>query len=380
MKKLFTLIICLLFIPVVYAKNDIEIESITLDSKSDEKVEKDKPAFENLDMNYNVSFKRVGDYAKYKVVVKNNTDNDFKINIKDAFGKRDFVTYTYDGAEDLKANDKATIFVTITYAKEVEPGNYIAGIYNDLNKATLELLNDTQTNPETKTGLVVIGVLVGSLLLFIVSTFLFKNNAVRFISIVMLFGVIVVPLFTNALSKYIITINTKVEILKTYKVAYRYYYSTFYTKAEVTENDLESYCGSSTYKFNGHDEEYRECYFEDLYTDPERHFAGEQVFVLKVDREVNDCSGDFYFNNGVYVCDGELVKVDRDHEWGPNYWGYMKSSEWPWAENDAQVMKFIEHGREVYNDWNSEGLISAPVGAEFTMPEHDVYFEELIPS
>lgn len=83
MKKIkyliFALLLSFVFIPNAFAKGNVEIKSIELDSKSDNTVVKKDPTFNGLEMNFGLAFKTKGDYAKYKIVIKNDTNTDYKI-------------------------------------------------------------------------------------------------------------------------------------------------------------------------------------------------------------------------------------------------------------------------------------------------------------
>ena len=66
MKKLFTLIICLLFIPVVFAKDTVEITKVELETKSDKAVINNEPTFDGLEINCDIGFVEINDFVKYK--------------------------------------------------------------------------------------------------------------------------------------------------------------------------------------------------------------------------------------------------------------------------------------------------------------------------
>ena len=81
MKKIlnliFIFIIAIVFIPNTYALNNVEIESVSLVEKSDDVLELSKPSIKDLDIGFDLSFVNVGDYAKYKVEIKNNSNKDY---------------------------------------------------------------------------------------------------------------------------------------------------------------------------------------------------------------------------------------------------------------------------------------------------------------
>ena len=113
-------IFSILFIPNVYAKESIEIKSIELEEKSNNTTILSNPTFNGLDMNFNIAFKAKDDYAKYKVIIKNNTDNIYQISEETSFNDSEYIKYIYEVESELKAQDEAIIHVTITYEKEVD--------------------------------------------------------------------------------------------------------------------------------------------------------------------------------------------------------------------------------------------------------------------
>ena len=56
----------------INAASSIEIKSVELDTKSENTVINSEPTFNGLEMSYNLTFKEVNDYAKYKIVIENN--------------------------------------------------------------------------------------------------------------------------------------------------------------------------------------------------------------------------------------------------------------------------------------------------------------------
>ena len=170
-KLLFTVLICLLFIPFVFAENLVEIESIELIDFSDTAKEKTKPTHEGLEMNYDVSFGEVDDFVKYKIVVKNNSDVDYKISEKELFNESHYVKYTYEVGELLKAKSSVEVYLTISYNKEIDEIDFTNGVYEETNKAIVKLLdeNNEEVNPNTKSSAIMFIIFGIAILLFLAS-------------------------------------------------------------------------------------------------------------------------------------------------------------------------------------------------------------------
>ena len=127
-----------MFMPfIVDAKESIEIKSIELDSKSENTIVKSEPTYSGLEMNYDLSFQTTGDYVKYKVIIKNTSDTDYKISEDTSFNESEYITYKYESDQELKAKEEATVYVNIIYSKEVDGARIINNKYTESNKAII---------------------------------------------------------------------------------------------------------------------------------------------------------------------------------------------------------------------------------------------------
>lgn len=138
MKK-YILLFILLIIPFsVNAEtcdvNKIKIESISVIEQSDNVNFKEDPTINGKEINLNLNFLEVGDRIKYKLVVKNESAEEFNLDSSNV--STDYVDYTinsYDG-NVLKANTSKILFLTINYKKEVPSDKLVNGFFNDSKK------------------------------------------------------------------------------------------------------------------------------------------------------------------------------------------------------------------------------------------------------
>ena len=79
-KLLFTLLIILS--PVVVLAKDVSIKSVELVENSDFVEELSKPSYEGLNVNFDLKFHLLGDRAVYKVVLSNNDNENYFLNLK----------------------------------------------------------------------------------------------------------------------------------------------------------------------------------------------------------------------------------------------------------------------------------------------------------
>ena len=153
MKKIinimFIITLLFLFIPNVYANNALKIESIELDSKSDSTEIINDLSFNDLSINYDVQFKNLGDYAKYKVIINNNSNDDYELG--DSSNNSQYINYIYDfddGNNIIEKNKKSTMYLTIKYDKQIPLEKLNESDYTENNNSAVSL-NYHVKNPKT---------------------------------------------------------------------------------------------------------------------------------------------------------------------------------------------------------------------------------------
>ena len=404
MKKLFTLIICLLFIPVVFAKDTVEITKVELETKSDKAVINNEPTFDGLEINCDIGFVEINDFVKYKVTIKNTYDEDFSIANKTAFDERNSIKYEFSGKEVLKANDSIDVYVTISYVKEIDDSLFVNGKYKENNKVVIELLNGASEtfNPNTSSKGIMFIAFGVSVVMVMVSLFLLKKNKKlsKTVVLIMLLSFATVPILTKALSDIEITVNVAVEIKKVYKVVYRYDYHEVVKASDVGEDFNTEVCFPYYDKIKDEAHKYYQCDKETIFEDPKRYAAGEQVvipnfkskriytdFTMVNGESVRSCTWSSLNGEYYYLCGQGINVVDEPVV----YWYYDKSSigeyGFTYNDNDLEVMKFKWYNEEVNNYyqeyydreivqyWNEHGYAYIYEANEFTMPNHDVFID-----
>ncbi len=220
MKKLLSFIF-LLFIPfVVNAEVKIK-EAVLVDNTEGLEVEKN-PHFEGLQLDINMKLNKVGEFAKYKLTVANDSNKDYEIDMGEAFSKKEYIKYEFSFVEEdnaiLKSKESKDIYVLVTYNKEVPVNEFVNGVYKDDNVMTINLSNDEeQKNPETKTGYVILAtavLLFISLLLILLNKYKLDHLMVLVIAIA-----VALPVTIFALEKITIKIQAKIEIESSYRQA-----------------------------------------------------------------------------------------------------------------------------------------------------------------
>ena len=218
MKKLLSFIF-LLFIPfMVNAEVKIK-DAVLVDNTENLEVEKN-PHHEGLQLDIDMKLSNVGEFAKYKLTIENDTKKDYEIDMGEAFSKKEYIKYEFSFVDNdnevLKASESKDIYVLVTYNKEVPENEFVDGVYKDDNLMTINLsTKEEQKNPETKTGYTILAtavVLFISLLLVLLNKYKLDHLMVLVIAIA-----IALPISIYALEKITISINAQIEIIKPIK-------------------------------------------------------------------------------------------------------------------------------------------------------------------
>ena len=387
MKKCFSLFLIIalfgiMFIPSVFADNKVGIKSIELVEKSENTTINSELKFNNLEMSFDVAFKAKDDYAKYKVVVSNNTSVDYNISENTSFNDSPYVSYKYDVEKDLKANDETVVYVTITYSKEIDSSKLDDGKYSESNKAIVQLLdrNGNTVNPNTNSSIVMI--LINLFIVLFISILLFikvRNKKIFPISLIL--GLSLMPITTYAVETLKLTINVNVEIEKGYEVAYFVYDSVF-----LTDDELKNWIvsdGACDYTLNivdgSNTKKYNYC-SRGIYIDSKLYSVSDKVNLKTIkirDFDLSEydsdtgvpkhCSEDSNDSN-ILNCDSNIKEQFNDI----SYWFYTKtySDRYPFFETDKEVMNF----NKIKNDYWHLGYLGIESSASFTMPDHNVAF------
>ena len=219
MKKYILGLFALILMCPIFAKAQTgvtvkSIEKITEETSTSVE-ELTPPKAEGLTINVDVKFKNVNDKIKYKVIVENKDKEDYQLNTGKEFNASTYIKYTYEfdnGSNILKANTTKTMYVTLTYAKEVPENEFKAdGTYEEKNDMAIGVLKE-EDNPTTgREEMVVIGVVLA--LIVVIGFVMIKNRQTKYLVITLGALLVLVPT-VNALKEITITMNTKIVIEK----------------------------------------------------------------------------------------------------------------------------------------------------------------------
>lgn len=363
----------------VNALENVKIKSIDLVDKSINTTEVSKATFDELEMNFDLKFMAVGDYAKYKIVVSNKESKDYKVSVDSSFENSNYISYKYDKADNLKANSDTEFYVTVTYNKKVDDSGFVDSKYSERNGAVLKLLDNSIDNPKTSYNVLTLVIVV---LMGVVLILLFSNKKNRKLNVFILLGLLSVPLFVSAADYLKITVNSNVVIEKGYSVDYEV--RGFIKDSEVKNYDLsQGECVMNAYNGSVSEEnKYLYCY-KAIYKGKVLHSPGDNV------RVSSDLPVMYYFDrNSCKYSDGSALddvfdeskgdiicsspeKLIFDEDLDYRYSSYDSSCfDYITNDNDNTIMQFTN----IYDEWESRRRIYINKNTTFKMPSHDVLF------
>ena len=227
-KYILPILLLMMFIPfVVNAEtcntDKITISSISVESKSDNVEELDKAVASGKKLNLNILMSEVGDTIKYKIIVKNDSKEDYLIN-KNSFNiSSDYIKYTIESEGDtniVKANSSKAVYLKVNYANEVPDNAFESGEYNDNKTMTINLSNsDIKSVPNTiknpNTGIQSYILILFIILFVSISTYILlrKKKYAKFM-ILIIVSAIIIPMSAYALCKFDIIVESNVNIVK----------------------------------------------------------------------------------------------------------------------------------------------------------------------
>ena len=383
---LFGILLTFLLMPNVYAKNNVEIKSITQADISKNTVEKSPPTHNGLEMNFDISFKQKDDFIKYKVIIKNETNVDYNISNDTSFNKSEFITYSYETTGLLKANSEAIVYVTITYTNEVDQSLMVNGKYPEKNRAVIKLLDKDGNPPNPNTGINTCIIIAFLLLSLLVLTILLNKKKKSNVFLTILISLFLIPSMVYAIETIKLTINVNVLIEKGYKVAYLLNKPAFYTEEELELYDTSEIQCSGTYYLGEMTDEnkYMEC--KNLLYEEKRLYSEGEVVNLNNNINKRQIITNNYHDNeytyyceersqGVYQCDDRaIINNFKQNEWW--YWNRKDLTQTYYAlDDDPFVMNFNSIVVNYWSNIQGSSCLRLSSNGTFTMPNHNVLFE-----
>ena len=220
-KALLSILFFVMFIPVfVMAEtcdtDKITIESINVTNSTGNASEKSNATVENKNINLDLSMHDVDDSITYKMVVKNDSSEDFEMDKNTLNSNSDYIKYTFSEGDDsviVKAKSTKDVYLKIEYENEVPVSAYNNGTYSAEKTVAINLsTKDSIINPPTGVKNVILILLTALTISMVLYVLLRDNPYLK--PFVILIGLVIIPISIHAACKCDIVVNSNVEIKK----------------------------------------------------------------------------------------------------------------------------------------------------------------------
>ena len=228
-KLLYSILLFILFIPVIVNAAECDtskvyIDSISIDTSKGNVAELEEATAKDKKVNLNLRMATKDDEIVYKIVLKNDSEEDYEINKNSIKLDTDYLDYSLESDNNniVKAKSSRTINLRVKYTTEVDPSKFVNGVYQDNVTMKVNLQsNDTPSNPNTGVSYIIIISLI--ILLSGILLIVFRKKRLSQVMIVIITLLLVIPFSVNALCKCEIELISKVTItnIRKYRVEFK---------------------------------------------------------------------------------------------------------------------------------------------------------------
>ncbi|MBR6133734.1 MAG: BspA family leucine-rich repeat surface protein [Bacilli bacterium] len=263
MRNKLLLFILLLLIPFyVYAEdscnpNNIIIESITQNNKTEDVYELSQPTIENNKIKLDLKMSSVGDNIEYKLIVKNTSEEEYNLNLDNLLSNTDYISYSFSNIEDsniIEPNSTKEILLKVEYKNEVPIEQFTSNTLEDNKTISLDFLKkevveetiiDAITNPNTKDKIIIYTIVAIISLTITILLIVTKNK--KYIKYMIIpISLIVVPITIKALCECQLEIESNIQIEKKKTCTYlgELVQGAEYTNGQYTYRYMQQHNGS----------------------------------------------------------------------------------------------------------------------------------------
>lgn len=218
-RSILPILLFLMFIPyVVNAEtcdtNNITINSITLKEKAKNATEFEQPAIVDNNIVLNLKFNRINDSLKYKIVLKNNSNENYELDKNTLSINSEYINYTLNVEDNnyiIKAGKTKDVYLDVQYKTKIPETSFENGKYNEKKKLSLNISNFQINNPNTRNNLIIFCLII--ILILGISSYLIiiKKNSKK-VLLLILSLIIIIPTGVYALCKVEIKIESNILI------------------------------------------------------------------------------------------------------------------------------------------------------------------------
>lgn len=216
-KLIIPVLLLIMFLPIMVKAEecnleDISITSIKVEKKTDSVEEVSAATANGREINLNLNMSELGANIQYKMVVKNNSSNDYELDKKTFSVNSDYVNYTIESNDDsniIEAKSSKEFYLNVEYKNPVDIELFRAGLFKDSKEMILDLAADSSVkNPNTKDY-----ILPAIIILVVVASIVIKKKK-EYANFALIIGLtIAIPLTVHALCKSEIKINSNINII-----------------------------------------------------------------------------------------------------------------------------------------------------------------------
>lgn len=216
MRRIMIFLVLLLMFPfsVKADNNDVKIARVELLEKTESTEIVEEPKVNLNKVDFNLKFSEVGDKATYQIVIKNESNKSFEISNETKYSDDDYIKYefSFDDNNILKAGEEKSMYVIISYNKEVPATSYVDGKYTVNKSVVVDIVNDTITVlvPNTISNSILRNVAIATIIIVIIALVILVKGKSK-VSVIIL-CLLLIPFSVYALQKISLEINAKVEI------------------------------------------------------------------------------------------------------------------------------------------------------------------------
>ena len=220
MKKfILPILLFLMFIPfVVNAEtcnpDKISIESISVEAKNEQTKELDGATSVGKSIKLNLSMNEIGDNITYKLKIKNDSNEDYRLDRNSFNIESDYINYTVETEDKdniIKSNKSKTVYLRLEYKKEIPSELIENNSYKENRKITLNQSNDNiMKNPNTKRNTMMLLVVI---ILVIFTVFILLKNKKNIKPMILIIG-LSLPVLVSAMCEVDIEIDLQLKIEK----------------------------------------------------------------------------------------------------------------------------------------------------------------------
>ncbi|MBQ6477550.1 MAG: hypothetical protein IJI43_03860 [Bacilli bacterium] len=227
----------------------ISISGITVEEKSENVIETDEATANGKTINLNLSMSEIGDSIKYRVMVKNESSEDYEINNKSFNISSDYIDYKISSENNssiIKANSTTTIYLKVEYKNEVPDEAFESGTYNDSKNVTVNLStgNTSNVTKNPKTGIQLHTIILIIILITIATYMILKRKKYSQVLLLIIGLEVVIPISVYAICKCEITIDSDI------KIEQKDYYLYYSSSDMIMPGDVVKYLKDDKYEVN----------------------------------------------------------------------------------------------------------------------------------